>query len=504
MKGTIIVLTLATVLLFGGCQQNPVAPVAQPEMLNLPDLDSTAHEAYAKGENIVTAAGKLKSTYAFSVDTLLGALSRAGYNPSELVTALKMVFQQQPLQCEQVLSKIGIRLTGSGISELILRAYVDSISLHQDEMNHFLSQVESVAKAAAILDSLYAYEAQTVIERLYKLYPSKVTEIVTVVRNLYPSFSGKEIAAVLNQLGVRVAEALNALRAGSVKPATELFMALRDAGYGVVDVVSAFRSELNTPVDQIAEVLDGLRYSLLDVIAILHSASYDLDDLAMVLKNHYKQDASEAADILWQFKKDLSSFTRALRDQYQLSLGELLRILQDHAIGLPAIVHTFNDMHYSTFEIADVLKGAGYDVTEILRVLKNSLNTPVTKLARILDGFGYAMEQALGTLKAIDCGYDSLATVLKDYYHKSAEEAAARLQGLGANFPDIADAVKSIYETSDEEIARILKNLGATLAEIIQILKSWKLPIDVIIEILKRLGFIVCDILHHLNLPCWG
>ena len=135
---------------------------------------------------------------------------------------------------------------------------------------------------------------------------------------------------------------------------------------------------------------------------------------------------------------------------------------------------------------------AGYAVADVAPALNTRKKED---MARLLQDLGYLSGDAATvlTLRALGFPPNDIAKGLARDFGKTATAAAGSLKGAGYSLRDVASWVISAFSLSRPAVLVALKDAGCTADEIVDVVKSFDVPADDKVALLKGAGYLRGD-----------
>lgn len=446
MKNIVYLTVMLLTVLMIGCKEDAVSPVVPEPPQTLPineQLDNRSRELFNQGTDVVIASNILTGEFELSDSTILKSLSDAGYNSSDIVKAVHLVFNYKARPAENLLLYVLDDEIKVQIAELILLEYPAELKINRDDLKYFISLIPDIVKQISILKDTYGESAE-------------------------------EAALILKELGVELIVIIqNIQKAYSLTEAEVLILLIN----------------LNLSADEMTELLQQvLNYTYEAVFEYLNNNSYILIDICTALKEHYNLNIRQFYDLLHKYNHDVTEII-FIFTKLKFELREIITELKNH---------------YDYAEIFDPLRENDYQLEDILKNLKEVYNLTIMQIRELLERiYNNDVQNIIQLLHQIGYNYNEIGVLLEQEYNYNKEMISQFLKDIGASAKEICDFLISRYNSEVEEIAPILKNIGYDLID--NVLAVWdhiKWQIQRILDIFTLLGYEACDILEILGIKC--
>ena len=359
----LMAILLGAIILTGcGKEDNPVEP---EEKLA---IEVRAQELYNQDNNIIDAAGILKTEYNVGADSILSALYKAGYTPEDITSAVRIVFDKTPANAEPLLVNVLKDFELSKIAELILKEYKEYLTAHREELLQYAHKMNDNLSMVGILKNHYSFTASDIYIVLYN-DNRKPVDIISALK-IFFEMSNEEYINLMIQNNAGINEIIVVIKTVfnyEDEDAAELLINLK---FEIPKIVGAIKAAYNTSAVRMAVMIAPHSSSVKEFLFILLNNDYTLIETGYVIKNYYLMDAKGAAATLKEMNIDAKNISRVLREVYGLSEIEILIILKESGFLLQDLVGVLLDIfNLSTDEIIQILVQLGYDHCEILNLL---------------------------------------------------------------------------------------------------------------------------------------
>ncbi len=316
-------------------------------------------------------------------------------------------------------------------------------------------------------------------------------------------------ALTLFNQGIEILVAATALQSEYRFGVDTLASALYRAGYSTVDLVRALRSVFHAPPRTCEGVLlkvtvrvppDAIADMILRIyVDSLSRQPYDLrhflqqlpsfDRCLGILDSLYTLPPEDILKLLYSFSPDIAGIVTSLHRYFpgltERDLVLFMRQMKCSALDASKALQAISNK--PTTEIAEFLKNAGYNISEVLQAIRSVYRADLPELAAILDRLGCQIAESLGILRSSGFSLDDLAALLKTHYHQTAAQAAELLSRVTSDLPALGSTLKNQFSLSDIELSLIIVNLGHTAPDIVIMLKGMGSSAADVINVLRAI-----------------
>ncbi len=361
MKIQLILAVFFAVVILPGCKEdNPVVPPVKPP------IEERAQALYNGGNEVITSANTLKSEYTVGAEEILSALYKAGYVPQNITSAVRVVFQKDPVYAEPILTAVLKGYDAAKIAELILYEYVGYLKQHKDELLYYAGKLTDTGQIIWILKSPYSLSASEIYILLYGMGRTPL-EILSPLKNSF-GLTNEECITLMTSNNAEINEITEVLRDLLYYSDEDAAQFLLSRNYSLSKVIGAVKAGYHTLSVRMAHILSAYTNPMKEFLTIMLE-SYTLDETAYVIKNYYLLDANAAAVLLKEMNFDAKAIALVLKDVYNLNYTDILTILKNLGFELYDLAIVLLDIFKLPFnEMVDILVELGYDYCTILHI----------------------------------------------------------------------------------------------------------------------------------------
>lgn len=304
-----------------------------------------------------------------------------------------------------------------------------------------------------------------------------------------------EASKVFDPITKEMNKYLDMVKKGIVTEVENMARVLKEVYKQTAEEAARILKDLQYTAEQIARYLREV-YTLVNkqILDILSGLAYSVNEIAVAVKNALQMAYAEFVNLMMGRQVDLAAICIALVQVYQVGVNELIVHLR--AIGA-AIEH-----------IVSILgQTLRYEARTVIKQLMDAGLIPEIFTKFITTVLNIDMNTVLTYLRDLGVGLDQLVRVLHQSYNVSVETIIRSLMALNYDIFNIVLSIQQQIESDLLNIIRALRAIGIDLTVIADILKRLGQDFFQIINLLRQVVDlslqVVWDILKALGAGFW-